>query len=73
MRIDQSSSPCRPHPCSREHADVVHTFRDLAREWEDRLEREARGYATEMAEFERDNPRPRFRNYLIMTRRPVDA
>lgn len=69
--IRSALSPCRKHPCSVEHAEVVRGFRELAASWEERAEREAGDYSADLALYAQSNPRPLFRNWLIHTRRPA--
>lgn len=46
--------------------DSVHAAWQAATDaWLLARESEAIGYATEMAQFEQDNPRPRFKDFLI--------
>lgn len=61
-------SPCRPHPCSVEHADRVLGFRELAQAWEQQAERVTSGYAADLAWYVQSNPRPQFRDWLTHTR-----
>lgn len=68
MRIDPARSPCRPHPCSVEHADRVWTYRSMVLDWEKEREAVCLGYAAEEREFEESHPRPTFRDYLRHTR-----
>jgi hypothetical protein len=68
MRLHKGHSPCRPHPCSVEHADVVYTFRLMQEDWERQAEDASRGYTTELAEYERDHPRPNLRDFLRQRR-----
>lgn len=65
-------SPCRPHPCSAEHADRVQGFRELASLWEQRAEVETGGYSGDLVAYVQSNPRPLLRDWLIHTRRPSD-
>jgi hypothetical protein len=62
-------SPCRRHPCSLEHADVVTGFREHAARWEAEAERETGGYETDLVRYALDHPRPLFRDWLIHQRR----
>ena len=63
-------SPCRRHPCSVEHAERVRGFRELTALWEERAERETGGYEADLAMYVQSHPRPRFKDWLIHTRRP---
>lgn len=63
--LEPSRSPCRSHPCSVEHADVVRGFRESARLWLEQAEATTGGYSTEMARYAEEQPRPTFREYLI--------
>lgn len=63
-------SPCRSHPCSAEHAEIVAGFREHAALWEQEAERETGGYAGDLAVYVQSKPRPLFRDWLIHTRRP---
>jgi hypothetical protein len=62
-------SPCREHPCSAEHADLVFTFRSLVDLWNLRAEEATGGYETEMAAYRQDNPPPSFKEFLQKHRR----
>lgn len=62
-------SPCRRHPCSLEHADVVTGFREHAALWEAEAERVTGGYAADLEAYEQSHPRPLFRDWLINSRR----
>ena len=62
--LEPIRSPCRSHPCSVEHADVVWSYRDLVRSWEERADEVSNGHATELEHFEADHPRPSFKDYL---------
>lgn len=68
--IPQALSPCRRHPCSREHADLVRSFRELAEVWLREAERVTRGYEAELAHHLQSNPRPSFKGFLVASRRP---
>ncbi len=65
MRLDSSASPCRPHPCSVEHADLVYTYRGMAEDWQRAAESATGGYATEMLEYRSRHPPPTLRDFLI--------
>lgn len=67
--IPAGVSPCRPHPCSREHADLVLTFRSLAESWNLAAEQATGGYPTELARYRESHPAPRFQDFLTYTRR----
>lgn len=86
--VPPESSPCRRlspgpahHGCSTAHADLVHTYRDAAREQEERAERAAGGDdPTALRSFYRDPDAPQadvseqrltFRTWLTMSRRMV--
>lgn len=62
--IPRGLSPCRPHPCSREHADLVWTFRSLAESWREAAEQATNGYPTELARYRESHPAPKFRDFL---------
>jgi hypothetical protein len=63
--IEPSRSPCRPHPCSVEHADVVRSYHDLVARWEQRIEASTGGYAAELARYLEDHVRPSFKDFLL--------
>lgn len=67
--LEPTRSPCRKHPCSVEHADVVWGFREVARLWEEQAEAITGGYESEMDRYAEDHPRPTFRDYLIKRKR----
>lgn len=67
--IPPALSPCRRHPCSREHADLVLTFRSLAEDWRVVAEQATGGYPTELARYRESHPAPKFRDFLTHTRR----
>jgi hypothetical protein len=67
--IPPALSPCRPHPCSREHADLVLTFRSLAEDWQAAAEQATGGYPTELARYRESHPAPKFRDFLTHIRR----
>lgn len=69
--LEPSRSPCRKHPCSVEHADVVVGFREVARLWGEAAEAITGGYESEMDRYTEDNPRPTFREYLIKRKRAL--
>lgn len=62
--IDPIRSPCRPHPCSVEHADVVMSYRELVRLWSEHAEIATGGYDTELSRHAENHPRPSFKDYL---------
>lgn len=66
-------SPCRRHPCSREHADLVRSFREVAETWERHAERVTGGYAAELAHYVESNPRPTLKRFLVASRRPAES
>jgi hypothetical protein len=66
--LDPGRSPCRRHPCSVEHADVVQSFREAVRLYDEQAERVTGGYEWEMARYREDHPRPTLKNYLIKRR-----
>lgn len=68
--IPAASSPCRRHPCSREHADLVAMFRSLAQDWAATAERVTGGYEREMALYLEGHPRPTLKAFLVACRRP---
>jgi hypothetical protein len=68
--IPTASSPCRRHPCSREHADLVRMFRSIALDWEMAAERVTGGYDREMALYLEGHPRPTLKGFLVACRRP---
>lgn len=51
----------QPHPWREQ---VLSEYRLAVADWEARREAVALGYRTEEAEFQEDNPRPLFRDYL---------
>lgn len=63
-------SPCRMHPCSVEHADLVRSFREVAAIWARNAERATGGYPAEMALYVQTHPRPTLRQFLVASRRP---
>jgi hypothetical protein len=67
--IPEDRSPCRRHPCSVEHADVVRSFWDIQRQWRADAEAATGAYETEMASYSQNNPQPTFRDYLIRRKR----
>lgn len=67
--IPPAVSPCRPHPCSREHADLVLTFRSLAESWRDAAEQATGGYPTDLARYRESHPAPKFQDFLTHARR----
>jgi hypothetical protein len=69
--ILRGMSPCRKHPCSVEHAELVRGFREHSALWEEQAERETGGYAGDMAAYLETHPRPQFRDWLIHTRKAV--
>lgn len=50
------------------HGRLMATYYELRDSWESRAEVETSLYSTELAEFERDNPRPTFKQFLIDTK-----
>lgn len=68
--IAPSLSPCRRHPCSREHADLVATFRSLAEDWLREAERVTGGYEADLKLYVQSHPRPNLKNFLRLCRRP---
>ncbi|HEY0690661.1 MAG TPA: hypothetical protein VGD71_16675 [Kribbella sp.] len=67
--IPPALSPCRRHPCSREHAELVLTFRSLAESWLEAAEQATGGYPTELARYRESHPAPKFRDFLAHVRR----
>ncbi|MGB3443526.1 MAG: hypothetical protein WBA97_32730 [Actinophytocola sp.] len=67
--IPRALSPCRPHPCSREHAELVHTYRSLTESWREAAEQATGGYPTELALYRESHPAPKFRDFLTHSRR----
>jgi len=63
-------SPCRTHPCSVEHADVVQSYREAVRLWDEQAEQATGGYDAEMELYREDHPRPTLKNYLMARRTP---
>jgi hypothetical protein len=66
--IPPAASPCRTHPCSREHADLVRTYRELAETWRIAAEQATGGYPTELARYRESHPAPKFRDFLTHSR-----
>jgi hypothetical protein len=66
--IPAAVSPCRPHPCSREHADLVLTYRSLTEAWRFAAEQATGGYPTELARYRESHPAPKFGDFLTHTR-----
>jgi hypothetical protein len=62
--IPTALSPCRPHPCSRGHADLVRTYRELAESWRLAAEQATGGYPTDLALYRESHPAPKFRDFL---------
>lgn len=67
--IDPRVSPCRAHPCSAEHADVVLEFRATAELWQQQADEQTKGYAEELERYRQEHPPPLFRDWLIHNRR----
>jgi hypothetical protein len=63
--LPQASSPCRPHPCSVEHAAVVWSYRERRDLWERQAEATTLGYADELEHYRESHPAPLFRDHLI--------
>ncbi|WP_439377457.1 hypothetical protein [Amycolatopsis lexingtonensis] len=63
--LDPGRSPCSRHPCSVEHADVVLSFREAVRLYDEEAERVTGGYDRELARYLEDHPRPNLKTYLI--------
>lgn len=63
--LEPARSPCQPHPCSVEHADVVRGYREFAALWELAAEQATSGYAAELAHYLEEHPRPSFKDYLM--------
>lgn len=60
------TSPCRRHPCSWHHANLVESYRAAAEAQLDRAEAATLGYATELEAYWRDvEPRLTFRHWLL--------
>lgn len=59
-----SGSPCRRHPCSWWHAELVTSYRSARAAWEEQEEAVSAGYATERAEFRASSPPPTFGQWL---------
>ena len=57
MRIDHGASPCRPHPCSLEHASLVWAYRLAWQAWWEQTESVGADAG----------PAPLFRDYLRHT------
>jgi hypothetical protein len=70
--LEPNRSPCRRHPCSVEHADLVHTYRLMVEMWNRDAERVTGGYAAEMALYLESHPRPTLKRFLVASRRPLD-
>jgi hypothetical protein len=68
-----SLSPCRRHPCSVEHAEMVNTFRSIAEDWLREAERVTRGYPSELAHYRESHPPPSLKAFLIACRRPAES
>jgi hypothetical protein len=67
--ISPNRSPCRRHPCSVEHADLVDTYRLMMEMWNRDAERVTGGYAAEMALYLESHPRPTLKRFLVASRR----
>ena len=63
--IEPSRSPCRLHPCSVEHADVVRSYREMVERWERHIEEVTGDYAAELTHHLEDHARPSFKDYLL--------
>jgi hypothetical protein len=68
--ISPALSPCRQHPCSREHADLVRSFRETVEIWERIADQATKGYEAEMALYLQSHPRPTLKRFLVASRRP---
>lgn len=68
--IPPSLSPCRRHPCSVEHAEMVRTFRGLAEQWRHTAERVTGGYESDLRHYRESHPPPRLKAFLIASKRP---
>lgn len=66
-------SPCRRHPCSAEHADLVRTYRSIVDTWWTGAERVTGGYETELALYRQTHPMPSFKAFLAATRLPREV
>lgn len=69
-------SPCRPHPCSPEHAALVLAYRELVSLWYREAERVTGGYVADMALHVQSSPCPKFMEFLTRyhsERRAADA
>jgi len=64
-------SPCRRHPCSVEHAELVRMFRSTVELWAAEAERVTGGYERELALYRQSHPMPSFKAFLIASRRGV--
>lgn len=71
--IPSSLSPCRRHPCSVEHAEMVRMFRGLAEDWRRRAEAVTQGYPAELAHYRESHPAPSFKAFLVASRRESSA
>jgi len=70
--IEYGNSPCRRHPCSVEHAELVRGYREYASMWEQQAEIATGGYESDMQMYLQSNPRPQFRDWLLHNRRADD-
>jgi hypothetical protein len=71
--LEPNRSPCRRHPCSVEHADLVHTYRLMVEMWNRDAERVTGGYAAEMALYLESHPRPTLKRFLADSRKPSEV
>jgi len=63
------TSPCRRHPCSWWHAELVSSYRAARAAQDARAEAWSAGYATELAAFYREVEAPlTFRDWLVWSR-----
>lgn len=63
--VHPALSPCRKHPCSVEHADVVTGYREELDRWEQAAGMATGGYAADLEAYAQSHPRPLFRDWLI--------
>lgn len=57
-------SPCRPHPCSPEHAALVAAWREVREAWQQEAERNTGGYVADLMTYVQSFPRPQLGDFL---------
>lgn len=59
------ASPCRRHPCSWHHANLVESYRAAAEAQQQQAEAASGGYTTELADYWETHRRLTFREWLM--------